>query len=134
MGEHSHIHKCDKCERMFLNENAKEDHMARDHEVAITPQSSGTLTTTPQEGTVPRSLYFVRVKSLWWPAESVANSRGEVIRMKIFNDNENELEHDVNNAKDTKHFYPLEKILKSCSKEWKSGYKRALEIYNSSQR
>ena len=121
----SKILKCNQCSRMFLNENARELHIAQNH---IEKESSEVANDTPEDSP---SLFFVKVKNVWWPAESITDAKGEVIRMRIFNEKQNELEYDTNNSKETKPFYPIDKIPKSRSKEWKSGYMKALQIYQS---
>ena len=108
----STIHKCKTCRRMFPNRAALENHNSSEHDTPI-------------------SMYFVKIRSMWWPAESVSPSRGEIISVRIFNNEKSEVDFNTNNSKEIKPLTPLESIPRSRSKEWKAGYEKALVAYRS---
>ena len=113
------IHKCIHCGRMYLNMAALSNHISKEHD---TDQCDSSNEFKP-------SLYFVKIKNVWWPAQNDCVEKGEVIKVKLFNDERTELEVDTNNSKEAKPFIPLEKIPKNRSKEWKTCYQRALELF-----
>ena len=93
--------------------------------------SNSLQTQISQEHKEPQTLYIIKIKNVWWPAESVSVSKGEVITVKIFNNERNEVECNSNNSKEIKPFAPIDKIPKTRSKEWKTGYDKALDLFSS---
>ena len=116
------IHKCAECGRMFLDKEALQVHQNHEH-----------LTSNKElESENPSSsLYFIKINNIWWPAENISSGTGEIIKVRVFNKDLIELEFDANNSKETKPFIPLERIPRNRSKEWKTGYEKALNIFNS---
>ena len=98
--------KCNECGRMFLDKKTLDDHKKKEHEK-------------------PR-LFYYKIARIPWPCQAVEEV-GELLKVKVFNDDETEITVDVTKLKK---FEKVKSIPKGRTAEWRRGYEKAITLMN----
>lgn len=109
----SKIKKCGTCGRMFYGEDTFKDHIEKEHPDCLEPR---------------KNLYWIKVKKVWWPCKSVGESE-ELLKVEIYDDKKTMENVDVSKLKE---FTLLPSIAKSRTQEWRRGYAKAVDEFESS--
>ena len=109
----SKIKKCGTCGRMFYGEDSFKDHIEQEHPDCLAPR---------------KNLYWIKIKKVWGPCKSVGESE-ELLKVEIYDDKKTMENVDVSKLKE---FTLLPSIAKSRTQEWRHGYTKAVDEFESS--